>query len=280
MAAPLIAGQALLIIAAIPGITAHQVREIIEESGVRGTLLGSHVDPKAAGTRVAHVPWLNADAREIIRIHRESRPSQETSTRERRDVVMVNLKSYSATENVMKYFISLVARNVYSQLTNSTPAIESNKLVHEIECDNLHFPASTEYFVGGHGQHERSVKRGWDFRQRTTGNGLHTLILRCNFTCVEGKGKHVKDGLMHIFGNNHLPMALGKEISLLGTPVLRSLGDSEGTESSNPLRGMELPVLIASILGVILGISVCLFCSYPRFNPRPCTLGILGIRLT
>lgn len=119
MAAPMIAGQALLIMAAAPELPVSAVRDIIVSSGARGTL-DNNVHVSASSVQIARVPWRKLDFRRSESVFVLSE-SEETEKRPvdihfDGDIVEIDLETTSITNPPM-YFIGLgVARNITQKI--------------------------------------------------------------------------------------------------------------------------------------------------------------------
>lgn len=125
MAAPLVAGQALLIIATVPSATPAQIRAVILHAATRDSLTGTHIDPDAPGSRVAHVPWLTT-----------STPASHFGTHTKTGAVINLFLSVPVSRPPMRLALDSVASSLHvalSRLSDARPGVR---------CDVAHAKAS------------------------------------------------------------------------------------------------------------------------------------------
>lgn len=251
MAAPLIAGQALLIVAAIPKISVDSTRKIIEQSATRGTLLGSQIDPDAPGSRVAMVPWLNVHPSRVASISQGNASLTPAEIRSMYDTVMVHVGTLSSTNPAMQFAVEQIATKLHSSLKESMESTGASSIF--VKCSGIETSQHSESRKGS-----ASVRaRGWDFRQKNDEAGVHALTIVCNISSDAGTGKVVKEELSNSLQTGALRDFSGNNATLLGKPVLTR---AQSATESKGLSVWKLATIAISGSGlVVVGTLVVVF---------------------
>lgn len=146
MAAPMIAGQALLIMAAAPELPISAVRDIIVSSGARGTL-DSDVHLPASSIQIARVPWRKLDFRhsESVFVLSESEGAEKrpVDIHFGGDIVEIDLETTSITKPPMQFIGMGVARNITQKIQFALAGTEIDTDSISTECYRSPADAST-----------------------------------------------------------------------------------------------------------------------------------------
>lgn len=210
----MVAGQALLIVAAIPKIAVVSTRKIIEQSATRGTLLGSQIDPDALGSRVARVPWLNVHPSHVASITQGNSSLTAAEIRSMYDTVMVEVATLSNTNPAMQFAVEHIARKLHSSLKESIESTGASSLF--VKCSAI----ETSQKSGVKTVSASARARGWDFRQKNDEAGVLALAIVCNISSDTGTGKVIREELSKSLQIGLLRDISGNNATLLGKPVL------------------------------------------------------------
>lgn len=220
-AAPLIAGQALLVVAAVPGITAGRTREVIEQSASRGTILGSHIDPDAEGSRVPRVPWLEASSELIYKVGHGHPPIRSNGKFSNNDTVLTTLETKSRTNPAMQYMVNFVANDLYGSLADRLDQLEISDF--QIECRDVSSRLPGRLFGYRQRRSGNRSTRGWDLQPKAAiETQTAKMTIACNMTCSAGKGNALKREFLASMAAEMVKGAFGDKVETRSDPVLMS----------------------------------------------------------
>jgi hypothetical protein len=201
MAAPMIAGQSLLIMAAAPELSVSAVRAIIVSSGTRGTLDDSNL--AQADVRIAHVPWKQMRVQSEVRgksvDDTVTAKSEDAVTGFADDIVQFDLNATSQTNPPMQYIADYVAENITAHLT----VAQSDKMPPTAQCslspddgaknDSTGSANSTNKIESVVGEDSPPVlfSRQQQQGEQAEPSGRMPLRMRCQIRCLEGQGQNV-----------------------------------------------------------------------------------------
>lgn len=250
MAAPLVAGQALLIVAAVPEISIASLREVIQESASRGTILGGQIDPNAEGSRVARVPWLGLQSGHDVSF---SYGSVSELTHFSFDNLTIGIETSSRTEPVMQYAVDHITRKIFEAVKDEIATSAGSRL--HVVCNNVEPPATSQYSALQKAIASSDRTRGWDARQENADAGVFSVHVICNITVETGTGKRVKTMFQKLVSDAKLQDLFGQNVKLLSEPILIS-----NRELAPPGKTPSWKILIISIcsclgVGLVLGMA-------------------------
>lgn len=219
MAAPLIAGQALLIVAAIPNISTASTREIIEQSASRGTILGSHIDPDAKGSRVPRIPWLEASSDLTYKIVHGHSPNISGWKLLNNNTIVTVLQTIPSTAPAMQYEVNFVANGVYNALKDRLEQLGMSDL--HIECRANSTAQEGAFSVIYQGQNEKmqATASNSGLTREEDALGLRMNII-CRMTCNAGKGSALKQAILDSVANGRVRSVFGDAVEARSDPIL------------------------------------------------------------
>lgn len=258
MAAPLIAGQALLVVAAIPGVGAARTREIIEQSASRGTILGSHIDPDAEGSRVPRIPWLVASSERISKIvHNHSLIASDIKF-PNNDTIITTLETESRSDPAMQFMVNFVANEVYSSLADRLDKLGISDF--QIECRNVSPRLIRRLSGARQNQSGNWPTRGEDSQRKAAFEGqTATMTIVCNLTCNAGKGNALKREFLACMAAERVKNAFGDKVGTRSDPILVS-ASPRLTSASFSRKWPVIAFLCASIAIMLTSLIICCCC--------------------
>lgn len=241
MAAPMIAGQGLLIMAAAPELPISVVRDIIIASGSRGTL-DRNVRSIASSVHIAWVPWRKLDFRRSESLFQESAEaeSRPIDTHFTGDIVEIDLETTSVTKPPMHFIGQGVAKNI-------THKIQFALADSEIDTDAI----STECYLSP----ADAPSAAFDEK------AVIPLKMRCFVWSESGSAKTVAVQLALLAADEKSPMRTAADGLISFSPKARiaqssvKSGDSSDRGIVTESHGEEgVKWLIAS--GVVAGVAL------------------------
>lgn len=248
MAAPLVAGQALLIVAAVPDISVENTRDIIQESASRGTMSGSHIDPRARGSRVARVPWLSSRADYNVSF---SHVNTSEFERSRHDNIVVAVETTSQTKPVMQYATDYITRKMFESIKNGLVSKTAFDL--QVACNNNEPSSSRRFSKLRKAISFTERTRGFDARQASSESGVVNVHIICNITLEFGLGKRAKALLPKLIADEKLQDLFGRNVKLLSEPILISTREAS-SEKKFPLWKMVVVSIACVGIGLLVGL--------------------------
>lgn len=244
MAAPLVAGQALLIVAAVPEATVAVTRKIIEASASRGTLFGNQVNPTARGSRVARVPWLNVDHRNSISFSTDGGYSSESLFA--LDNIILWLRASSSTAPAMQYAVEHIAYSIF-ECAKENPSFGKQSELH-VSCSS-----GEKDGIASMGKYETTRRRGWDVRQKSVDAGVIPMCIFCNISVSAGLGRDIRASIVQLCTVGGLKDMFGRNITLLLDPLLTTARQDSAGNTSLQVVAITVPTVAVFVaLGVLL----------------------------
>lgn len=263
MAAPMVAGQSLLIMAAAPEMPVSAVREIILSSATRGTLDGSNV--ALSDVKIAHVPWKQMENQTAVRSPSDEFEGLHGGEPVENDVVQLDLVTTSITDPPMQYVGDFVAKNITSRILfrgrepafsecSLSPDVDTHQAARNTNMSSEHLSIS-------------STKLSTSESPKITDGGVRMpLHLRCQICCSKGNGKQLLRLIQE--GSGHAQDAKVGDIWALTTPdgapvstvgrakLVRTEGDARN-ESTEAIAGVSKTSWFA-VTGSAIASILCL----------------------
>lgn len=198
MAAPMIAGQSLLIMAAAPHLPVSAVREIIVSSATRGTLDSS--DDAHSDVKIAHVPWKMMQYQGAgVRSSSSEFEGAAGDDSAENDMVQFDLQTTSLTDPPMQYVGDFLAQNITARLAKAGSESLSTSCSLSPENDADSEPGSVQSSISKEKSRE-SLETPDALATvletvRDEGASEISIRLRCQIRCSEGRGKDVMSAI-------------------------------------------------------------------------------------
>lgn len=205
MAAPMIAGQSLLIMAAAPHLPVSAVREIIATSATRGTLESS--EDLESDVKIAHVPWKQMHSQGQVRSASENEFEGATGGDSTEvELVQFDLQTSTMTDPPMQYIGDSLARNITTRLALALVDNEPLSVTCSLSPESAIALSASGVDSSPRTEEGKELMESPEMRDevaKTVRNGNAgdiPLRLRCEVRCTNGRGKDVKSTVEHGIG--------------------------------------------------------------------------------